>query len=180
MVGDELDSFAVPATPEGFHKAHDRIAKLGGEVTWGIEGTYTYGLGLAEFLSKEGVPVFEVPGSVTKRHRRQGTRRGKSDPIDARAIAQAVLLEQDRLSRYDRSEDHEAVRLLYEPRDRLVRHRNEAVNRVRAFAHILGVLSVPLDFNRSIGIKRLRAQLADHLGNQMWLTRCDSMRSKMD
>lgn len=106
--------------------------------------------------------MFEVPGSVTKRHRRQGTRRGKSDSIDARAIAQAVLLEQDRLSRYDRSEDHEAVRLLYDSRDRLVRHRTEAVNRVRAFAHILGVPKVPLDLTRSIGLKRLRAQITSH------------------
>ncbi len=163
-VGDELDSFSVPATPEGFRKAHDRVANLGGDVTWDIEGTYTYGLGLAEYLSKKGARVYEVPGSVTKRHRRQGTRRGKSDPIDARAIAQAVLLEQDRLSRYDRSDDHEAVRLLYDSRDRLVRHRTESVNRVRAFAHMLGVLDVPLDLTRDIGIKRLRARLADHFG----------------
>lgn len=162
-VGDELDSFSVPATPEGFCKAHDRVANLGGEVTWGIEGTYTYGLGLAEFLSRQGIPVYEVPGSVTKRHRRQGTHRGKSDPIDARAIAQAVLLEQDRLSRYDRSDDHEAVRLLYDSRDRLVRHRTEAVNRARAFAHMLGVLNVPLDLTRDVGLKRLRARLAEHL-----------------
>ena len=161
-VGEELDSFSVPATPEGFSKAHDRIGSLGGDVTWGIEGTYTYGLGLAEFLSKQGASVYEVPGSVTKRHRRQGTRRGKSDPIDARAIAQAVLLEQDRLSRYDRSEDHEAVRLLYESRDRLVRHRTESVNRVRAFAHLLGVLNVPLDLTRDIGLKRLRSRLEEH------------------
>ena len=76
-VGGELDSFSVPATPDGFRKAHDRIANFDGDVTWGIEGTYTYGLGLAEFLSQNGVPVFEVPGSVTKRHRRQATRRGK-------------------------------------------------------------------------------------------------------
>jgi len=75
-VGDELDSFSVPATPDGFRKAHDRIANFDGDA-WGIEGTYTYGLGLAEFLSQNGVPVFEVPGSVTKRHRRQATRRGK-------------------------------------------------------------------------------------------------------
>jgi transposase len=158
-LGEELVSFSVPATPEGFCKAYDRVGKLGGDVSWGIEGTYTYGLGLAEFLVKKGVPVYEVPGSVTKRYRRQGTRRGKSDPIDARAIAQAVLLEQGRLSRYDRSEDHEAVRLLYDSRDRLVRHRTEAINRVRAFAHILGVLNVPTDLTRSVGLKRLRASL---------------------
>lgn len=161
-VGDELDSFSVPATPEGFAKAHDRIGNLQGDVTWGIEGTYTYGLGLAEFLLKHGASVYEVPGSVTKRHRRQGTRRGKSDPIDARAIAQAVLLEQDRLSQYNRSEDHEAVRLLYESRDRLVRHRTECVNRVRAFAHVLGVLNIPLDLTRTIGLKRLRTRLEEH------------------
>lgn len=158
-VGVELDSFSVPATPEGFSKAHDRIVALQGDVTCGIEGTYTYGLGLAEFLSRQGVLVYEVPGSVTKRHRRQGTRRGKSDPIDARAIAQAVLLEQDRLSQFHRSEDHEAVRLLYDSRDRLVRHRTESVNRVRAFAHVMGVLNVPADLTRNIGLKRLRARL---------------------
>jgi len=34
--------------------------------------------------------VLEVPGAITKRHRRHGSRHGKTDSTDARAIAEAV------------------------------------------------------------------------------------------
>jgi len=44
--------------------------------------------------------VYEVPGRLTKRHRMHSTRTGKSDPIDARSIAEVVLRESDRLGRY--------------------------------------------------------------------------------
>jgi transposase len=162
--GRELDGFSVPARPEGFHTAVERVGKLAGEIVWGIEGAYTYGRGLAEHLTSQGFTVYEVPGSVSKRHRSQSTHHGKSDPIDARAIAHAVLFDHERLPHFDRSDDHETVHVLYESRDRLVRHRTEAVNRVRAYAHLLGVLDVPADLTRSPGIRRLRAQLDPQRG----------------
>jgi transposase len=53
----------------------------------GIEGTGTYGAGLARFVRADGLPVVEVnrpDRSLRRRH-------GKSDPIDAQAAARATL-----------------------------------------------------------------------------------------
>ena len=53
----------------------------------GIEGTGTYGAGLARFARAYGLPVVEVdrPDRSTRR------RHGKSDPVDAQAAARATL-----------------------------------------------------------------------------------------
>lgn len=52
-----------------------------------MQGTGTYGAGLARHLRREGVKVVEVdrPDRKTRRLR------GKSDPVDAEAAARAVL-----------------------------------------------------------------------------------------
>ena len=54
---------------------------------FGVEGTGSYGAGLARYLRHSGSRVIEVnrPDRAT-RHRK-----GKSDPIDAEAAARAVL-----------------------------------------------------------------------------------------
>lgn len=160
--GDTLASFSIAATPEGFRDALDRVLRFADDAVWGIEGAYTYGQGLADFLKLRNATVCEVPGSISKRHRRQSSRHGKTDPLDARAIAEAVLLEADRLPIYERCAEREAVRLLYESRDRLVRHRTESVNRTRAFAHHVGILNVPSDLTRPRAVKRFRAQLPEY------------------
>jgi transposase len=53
----------------------------------GVEGTGTFGAGLARFVRAYGLQVVEVarPDRSTRR------RRGKSDPIDAQAAARATL-----------------------------------------------------------------------------------------
>jgi transposase len=53
----------------------------------GVEGTGSYGAGLAAALTERGVELVEVnrPNRVIRRAR------GKSDPIDAEAAARAAL-----------------------------------------------------------------------------------------
>jgi len=53
----------------------------------GIEGTGSFGAGLARFLQAEGTKIFEV----VRPKRREQCRSGKSDPIDAELAARAVL-----------------------------------------------------------------------------------------
>lgn len=53
----------------------------------GIEGTGSFGAGLARLLKAEGIPTREV----IRPKRRDQYRSGKSDPIDAEAAARAVL-----------------------------------------------------------------------------------------
>jgi len=53
----------------------------------GIEGTSSYGAGLARHLKAAGISVMEVE-RPKRRHLR---RKGKSDPLDAEAAARTVL-----------------------------------------------------------------------------------------
>jgi transposase len=56
----------------------------GPRVVVALEGTRSYGIGLARALQAAGLTVVEI-----ERPRRGERRRGKSDPIDARLAAQA-------------------------------------------------------------------------------------------
>jgi transposase len=59
-------------------------------VTWAIEGTRHYGLGLARYLSSQDQQVTEIDAT-----RHVGRRRaGKSDPIDAVRAAREQAIEQ--------------------------------------------------------------------------------------
>jgi hypothetical protein len=70
---------------------------------------------------------FEVPGAFTKCHRKGSSQSEKSDPIDAKAIAEAVLRESDRLPRFEWSAEREAIRLRYDQHDRLVSERSKLI-----------------------------------------------------
>jgi len=98
--------------------------------------------------------VFEVPGVLTKRHRKHASTHGKSDENDARAIAEAVLREHDRLPRFQEIEEQEALRLRYDQRDHLVRERTMLVNRLRHSILRLG-LALPTQLRSSLALRRL-------------------------
>ena len=88
-VGRPLLSEAFPATPEGYDALAAAVAGAGEPVAIGVEGTATYGAGLARRLSELGLPVWEVL-QPEKRRRPRGSR--KSDPVDAERAAREVLL----------------------------------------------------------------------------------------
>jgi len=132
-LGILLDAFEIAADQAGFATAMERAAKYEGLI-WGIEGTGSYGRPFADALVRNGHAVFEVPGMITKRHRRRLRRRGKSDPQDAHAIAEAVLREHATLPQHLIADAEEATRLLYERRDRRVREQTSKINTIRALA----------------------------------------------
>ncbi len=81
-------SVSIPATRRGYRQAL-RLARLRapGQRLWALEGTGSYGSGLARFLDSRGERVLEV-----ERPRREGSRgRLKSDPLDAERAARAAL-----------------------------------------------------------------------------------------
>ncbi len=82
-----LDTESFPATPAGYVKLLAWLLSFGLLDAVGIEGTGTYGAGLARFLTAEGVQLVEVdrPDRAARRLH------GKSDPVDAEAAARAVL-----------------------------------------------------------------------------------------
>ena len=60
---------------------------------WGIEGAWNYGRGLAQHLVGAGETVHEVSPCWTAEGRRRARRRGKSDALDASAVARFVRQE---------------------------------------------------------------------------------------
>src|SRR4051812_33112712 len=85
--GRMLGHRQFPATAAGYAALWGWLAGLGAVVKGGVEGTSSWGAGLAEFLRSVAVPVLEVnrPNRATRR------RVGKSDPVDAEAAARAAL-----------------------------------------------------------------------------------------
>jgi transposase len=58
---------------------------------WGIEGAWGYGRGLAQHLIVAGEAVYEVSPRWTAEARKSARRPGKSDALDALAVARLVL-----------------------------------------------------------------------------------------
>jgi transposase len=85
--GAMLGSRQFPATAAGYTALLAWLSSLGSVVRVGIEGTSSYGAGLATVLRAVGICVIEVDRPDRSTRRRQG----KSDPIDAEAAARAVL-----------------------------------------------------------------------------------------
>src|SRR5215208_4868783 len=88
--GRRLGTRAFPTTPSGFAALTTWATRYGTLGSIGIEGTGSYGAGLARWLRARGLTVVEI--ERPERRDRQGRRRrGKADPSDAEAAARAVL-----------------------------------------------------------------------------------------
>lgn len=89
--GRQLGDAKFPANTTGYAALAAFLAAFGAVVRVGVEGTGSYGAGLARYLRAAGIEVVEVirPSRQTRRLR------GKSDPIDAYSAA-AVALAQAR------------------------------------------------------------------------------------
>ncbi len=94
-----------------------------------IEGTRSYGIGLARAVAAAGLTVLEC--EQPNRKTRRGT--GKSDPIDAHlAVLTALRLHADRLPTPRADGDREALRILLGARDELNTTSTAQINRLRA------------------------------------------------
>jgi transposase len=86
-LGGLLGVAEFPTTGVGHRELASFLASFGNVTPVGVEGTGSYGAGLARFLRSSGVEVVEVD-----RPNRQARRRtGKSDPADAIEAARAAL-----------------------------------------------------------------------------------------
>jgi transposase len=94
----------------------------------GIEGSGSYGAGLARALLKAGEDVREVPAFLSDRERKRSPSRGKSDISDAIAIAR-VVARGIGLSSPQRTELFSDLKLLSDHRDQLIRARTQLINR---------------------------------------------------
>ncbi len=84
--GVELGCDTFPTTAAGYRQLHGWLASFGEIETVGVEGTGSYGKGLARHLQGEDVTVIEVD----RPNRQVRRRHGKSDTVDAVAAARAA------------------------------------------------------------------------------------------
>ena len=124
--GRLLGDAEFTATAAGFAALLAWLTGLGRVVKVGVEGTGTYGAGLARYLAAEGVAVVEVDRPDRRTRRRQG----KSDPIDAIAAARAVLAGTATGAPKTRTGPVEAIRALRVARRGAVKARTAALNQL--------------------------------------------------
>ena len=85
-IGGLLGVQEFPATPAGYARLLGWLGGFGTVCLVGIEGTGSYGAGLARHITAAGVRVVEVDRSDRQDRRRAG----KSDPLDAVSAARAA------------------------------------------------------------------------------------------
>ena len=86
-LGRRLGEAKTRTTTKGYRNLLSWAEGFGPVGCAGVEGTGSYGAGLARHLKAAGIAVMEVE----RPKRRHLPRRGKSDPIDAERAARAVL-----------------------------------------------------------------------------------------
>jgi transposase len=132
------------------------------ERLWALEDCRHVTRGLESALVAADERVVRVPPRLTAPQRRGNRTRGKSDQIDALAIARAALQEPELDGPRAGEEPLRELKLLVDHRDDLVDERRRAQQRLRWHLHELDpTLKVPLGaLDRMIWIDRLARQLA--------------------
>ncbi len=104
------------------------VPSTGGAGAFGIEGTGSYGAGVARFFTGRGYRVIEI----NRPDRSVRHRRGKSDPVDAEMAARAVLAGVADTTPKSGDGEVEMIRMLKSARDSTVKARTQAGNQMKA------------------------------------------------
>jgi transposase len=136
--GQLAAELTVPARKVGFAELRDWGRRLDAERIWAIEDCRHVSGSLERFLAASGERVVRVPPKLMGESRRGERSAGKSDPIDALAIARAALREgPDTLPVAHLDEEALGLKLLLDHREDLVKARSEEQQRLRWHLHDL-------------------------------------------
>ncbi|WP_269811398.1 IS110 family RNA-guided transposase [Kineosporia rhizophila] len=124
VLGKDVADAEFPATGPGYAAAIAFLTGHGIVEQVGIEGTSSYGAGLALALAAAGLGVVEV----NRPDRAERRARGKSDPIDAYQAARAVL--SGRASSAPKNPATETVRSLHNARRSAIKARTATINQI--------------------------------------------------
>ena len=132
----------APASIGGY-AVLERWARSLGEIrAFGIEGTGSFGAGLARYLTGLGYTVFEV----NRPDRSTRYRKGKSDPTDAEAAARAVLSGVADSTPKSGEGEVEMIRMLKCAKDSAIKARTQAVNQMKSV-----VVTAPAELRELLG-----------------------------
>src|SRR5881397_3794084 len=148
-IGGLLGAGQFPATAAGYARLLGWLGGFGTVCLVGIEGTGSYGAGLARYVTAAGIRVVEVD----RADRQDRHRQGKSDPLDAVSAARAA--QSGRASGAPRGRDGavEAIRAL------MVAKRSARAERTQANGQARALIVT--------GPDELRARFAGHTPAQL-------------
>ena len=155
--GVRLDEKHVPVATCGYEELERWSCDLGRVHAFGVEGTGSYGAGLARFLTDRGYTVIEV----NRPDRSVRYRKGKSDPTDAEMAARAVLAGVAAATPKSGEGEVEMIRMLKSTKNSAVKARTQAVNQMKAL-----VLTAPAGLRETL----------DGLSTSALVKRCKSFR----
>jgi transposase len=153
----------APAREPGFRQLLAWGRDLDAERIWAIEDCRHVSGSLERFLIASGERVVRVPPKLMGQSRRGERSAGKSDPIDALAIARAALREgPETLPAAYLDEDALQVKLLLDHREDFVKARSEDQCRLRWHLHDLWPeLEIPAGaLDRIVWLDRIARKLA--------------------
>lgn len=163
--GRQVGQLTVKADAKGHDKAITWAhAQFGAEdLRWAVEDCRHLSARLEIDLLEAGQQVVRVPPKMMAEQRRTARTRGKSDPIDALAVARAAQREPD-LPVATHDEESRELKLLVDHRDDLVKQRTAIVCRFRWHLHRIDptIDPAPKSLNRAVK----RAELAEFLAGK--------------
>jgi transposase len=134
--GKLLAELTVKARREGYERLLAWARSLADERRFALEDVRRCSGALERFLVLRGEPTIRVPAKLMGASRKAERTRGKSDPIDALAVARAALREPE-LPMATLAGPSREIALLCDHRDDLVCERNQVSNRLRWHIHDL-------------------------------------------
>jgi transposase len=161
QVGRKLGEKVVATTSCGHAEAVMWAReRFGAEVVWAIEDCRHLSARLERDLLTVGQKVVRVPPKLMAQTRASARTRGKSDPIDALAVARAYLREPD-LPVASHDEVSRELKLLVDRREVLVAQRTATINRLLWRVHELDPSRAPKP--RSLDLAKHRKILGQWL-----------------
>jgi transposase len=157
--GTPIATMRISNDSAGFTQLLAAVAEVapGPRLAVSLEGSRSYGIGLARALTAAGLLVIECEQPARKQRRGKG----KSDPIDAHlAVLAALRLDADRLPEPRADGDREALRILLGTRQEITAASTGQTNRLRA------LLLAGDDTDRRVARGALTATVLAYLGGR--------------
>jgi transposase len=159
--GELTGELTVTARGQGHERLLAWARSLSDERLWALEDCRHVSISLERFLLAAGERVVRVPPKLMAGARRSSRARGKSDAIDALAVARAYLREPGLPVARLQGEARE-IRLLVDHREDLIQERTRIQQRLRWHLHELcSELELPAGcLDRDVWLTRLSRRLA--------------------
>jgi transposase len=126
-LGAVLGTRSFPTTAAGYRQLLSWLRSFGALARVGVEGTGSYGVGLARHFAAQGVVTIEV----NRQNRQTRRRHGKTDVVDAIAAARAVINGDATGSPKTHDGAVDALRALKIVHRSAIKSRTQALNQIR-------------------------------------------------